>query len=124
MPFSVNLNQADEYIDRWTKNITDILDELYALEPKVGTAAEQSATQALAAITDGLGGLNKLLDFWPDYKGDDATNAQRLEIIQAASDLVAKGATTVKDTEDDTSVHDRVFFFFPPKIIAWMQIPS
>ena len=97
-----------DYIGEWTKNMVDIQDQLYLLEPNVGADVEQSTKNALEAIANGLTGLNDLLDYWPDYKGDDVTNEKRIQIIQSAIDLVGKGSKTVKGTEEDNSVLDQV----------------
>ena len=74
----------------------------------VGADVEQSTKNALEAIANGLTRLNDLLDYWPDYKGDDATNEKRIQMIQSAIDLVGKGSKTVKGTEEDNSVLDQV----------------
>lgn len=105
--------EEDDYLCKWTQDVRDVQDQLYLVEPDVGCAVEESAEQALKAITNGLAGLNELLEFWPDYKGDDKTNKQRLAIIQSASELIAKGKQGVKDTDEDTSVLDKVRRLFP-----------
>ncbi|GFF46927.1 hypothetical protein IFM46972_08169 [Aspergillus udagawae] len=101
-------DDGSDYISRWRQYIIAVQDQLYLLEPEVGGAIEESTAQALEAIANGLARLNQLLEFWPDYKGDDATNKQRLAIIQSATDLVGNGKQDVKDTDEDTSVLNKV----------------
>jgi hypothetical protein len=85
-----------------------VQDQLYLLEPEVGGVVEESTAQALEGIANGLAGLNQPLEFWPDYKGDDATNEQRLAIIHSTIDLVSNAKQNVKNTDEDTSVLDKV----------------
>ncbi|GFG17995.1 hypothetical protein IFM5058_08775 [Aspergillus udagawae] len=101
-------DDGTDYIGKWRQEIISVQDQLYLLEPSVGLDVEQSTMQALESIANGLTGLNGLLDFWPDYKGDDATNEQRKAIIQSTTELVAKGTETVKDTEEGNSVLNQV----------------
>jgi hypothetical protein len=102
-------DDGTDYIGKWRQDIISVQDQLYLLEPSVGLDVEQSTMQALESIANGLTGLNGLLDFWPDYKGDDATNEQRKAIIQSTTELVAKGTETVKDTEEGNSVLNQVY---------------
>lgn len=97
-----------EYLYQWVQNIQDIQAELYLLEPDVGGAVEESTKTALEAISNGLDGLNKLLEFWPDYTGDDETNETRQSIINSAAELIGNGIQEVKSTDQDTSVLDKV----------------
>lgn len=97
-----------DYISDWVQSIKDIQAELYLLEPDIGASAEKSTNNALEAISNGLDGLNQLLDFWPDYKGDDETNETRTSIINSATELIEGGVKDVKETDQDTSVLDKV----------------
>lgn len=103
-----NPTGEDEYISQWVKNIKDVQAELYLLEPDVGDAAEESTNNALEAISNGLDELNQLLDYWPDYKGNDETNETRMSIIQSAAESIGDGIQDVKDTDQDASVLDKV----------------
>lgn len=98
----------NDYLSDWVQSIKDIQAELYLLEPDIGATAEDSTKKALEAISDGLDGLNQLLDFWPDYKGDDETNETRTSIISSAKELIEDGVRDVKKTDQDSSVLDKV----------------
>ena len=104
----------DGYLDKWRQDIRAIQDQLYLLEPDVGSAVEQSTQQALESIATGLDVLNQLLEFWPDYKGDDETNEQRKAIIQAAAGPIGNGIQTVKDADEGGSVLSQV-----PSFTEW-----
>jgi hypothetical protein len=104
----------DRYLDKWRQDIRAVQDQLYLLEPNVGSAVKQSTQQALEGIATGLDAFNQLLEFSPDYKGDDETNEKRKAIIQAAADPIGKGIQTVKDAEEGGSVLSQV-----PRLTEW-----
>lgn len=97
-----------KYLFQWVQKIQGIQAELYLIEPDVGAAVEESTKKAIKAISDGLNGLNQLLEFWPDYKGDDETNETRQSIIQLAAELISNGMQELKDIDQDSSVLDKV----------------
>ncbi|KAL2831295.1 hypothetical protein BJY01DRAFT_254334 [Aspergillus pseudoustus] len=98
----------DAYLDQWRQNVRAVQEQLYLLEPDIGSAVEETTKRALEDIATGLDALNQLLEFWPDYKGDDETNEKRKVIIQAAADPVRNAIQTIKDADEDGSLLGKV----------------
>lgn len=113
-PFWLAPPGEDRYLDKWRQDIRVVQDQLYLLEPNVGSAVEQSTQQALEGIATGLDALNQLLEFWPDYKGDEETNEKRKIIIQAATEPIGNGIQAVKDAAEGDSVLSQV-----PRLTEW-----
>ncbi|KAL7935149.1 WD40-repeat-containing domain protein [Trichoderma chlorosporum] len=61
----------------------------------VKSISEQGVNAALGSIAQGLAEFNKLIEFWPDYTGNDTTNEKRKDIIKAATDYVQAGVGMV-----------------------------
>lgn len=91
----------DNELAGWMQELISLQDQLRLLESSIGGIVDKSIPKALEAIANGLAKLNELLDFWPDYTGNDATNEQRKAIINSASDLISSSAGTVKFAEEN-----------------------
>jgi hypothetical protein len=100
--------QGDDILTRSLQDVRDLQYQLYLLEGGVGGAVQQSTQQALNSVAVGLAGLNKLLEFWPEYKGDEPTNEQRLNIIHSAAEQIQHGAKQITEAEGDSSILDKV----------------
>ncbi|KAL7943374.1 WD40-repeat-containing domain protein [Trichoderma barbatum] len=96
-------SDADDGLARWMQVFINLQDRLHALESYIDSIAEQGVKAALDSIAKGLAEFNQLIDFWPDYTGDDTTNEKRKAIIQSATDLIQSsvGMVTSAGTGDE-----------------------
>ncbi|KAH0528173.1 hypothetical protein TsFJ059_003068 [Trichoderma semiorbis] len=94
----------DSGLARWMQIFMALQDRLHDLESNVDGVVDSSVKAALDSIAKGLAKFNELIDLWPDYTGDDASNEKRKAIIQEAIDLIQTGASFVTGSGTDGGV--------------------
>ncbi|KAL6824147.1 WD40-repeat-containing domain protein [Trichoderma camerunense] len=91
----------DSGLARWMQIFMALQGRLHDLEANIDGVVDSSVKAALDSIAKGLAKFNELIDLWPDYTGDDASNEKRKAIIQEATDLIQTGAGFVTGSLND-----------------------